>query len=135
MAWLLANVLLDVVDKELERRGHCFVRYADDCNVYVQSKRAAERVMEGLVAFYAKLKLEINPAKSAVALAWERSFLGYRFWVAAGQIVKRRVAPKALEVMKERVREITSRNGGRSLAHVVAELLFSHHAGPPPSVR
>ena len=132
---LLANVLLDVVDKEMERRGHCFVRYADDCNVYVQSKRAAERVMEGLVALYAKLKLEINPAKSAVALAWERSFLGYRFWVAAGQIVKRRVAPKALEVMKERVREITSRNGGRSLAHVVAELLFSHHAGPPPSVR
>lgn len=119
---LLANVLLDVVDKELERRGHCFVRYADDCNVYVQSKRAAERVMEGLVALYAKLKLEINPAKSAVALAWERSFLGYSFWVAAGQIVKRRVAPKALEVMKERVRDITARNGGRSLVQVVAEL-------------
>ena len=119
---LLANVLLDVVDKELERRGHGFVRYADDCNVYVRSKRAAERVMEGLVALYAKLKLEINPAKSAVALAWERSFLGYSFWVAAGQIVKRRVAPKALTVLKERVRDITSRNGGRSLVHVVAEL-------------
>jgi hypothetical protein len=77
-------VLLDVVDKELERRGHCFVRYADDCNVYVRSRWAAERVMEGMVALYTKLKLEINPAKSAVALAWERSFLGYGFWVAAG---------------------------------------------------
>ena len=64
---LLANVLLDVVDQELERRGHRFVRYADDCNVYVRSKRAAERVMEGLVGLYAKLKLQINAAKSAVA--------------------------------------------------------------------
>jgi RNA-directed DNA polymerase len=119
---LLANVLLDVVDKELERRGHCFVRYADDCNVYLQSRRSAERVMEGLVALYAKLRLAINPAKSAVALAWDRSFLGYSFWVDTGEIVKRRVAPKALTAMKERVREITSRNGGRSLVHVVAEL-------------
>lgn len=119
---LLANVLLDVVDKELERRGHCFVRYADDGNVYVRSKRAAERVMEGLVALYAKLKLEINAAKSAVALAWDRSFLGYRFWVTAEQSVKRRVAPTALTVMKERVRDITSRHGGRSLGQVVTEL-------------
>jgi retron-type reverse transcriptase len=77
---LLANVLLDVVDRELERRGHAFVRYADDCNVYVESRRAADRVMEGLVVLYAKLKLQINPAKSAVALANERAFLGFRFY-------------------------------------------------------
>jgi group II intron reverse transcriptase/maturase len=119
---LLANVLLDVVDQQLERRGHRFVRYADDCNVYVQSKRAAERVMEGLVVFYAKLKLTVNPTKSAVAPVWERSFLGYRFWVAPGKIVKRRVSPTALTKMKERVREITARNGGRSLRHVVGVL-------------
>ena len=125
---LLANVLLDVVDKELERRGHRFVRYADDCNVYVESKRAAERVMAGLMQLYAKLKLRVNPTKSAVAPARDRSFLGYRFWVAPGKIVKRRVAPKALDKMKERVREITSRNGGRSLAQVVA-LLRSYLAG------
>jgi group II intron reverse transcriptase/maturase len=125
---LLANVLLDVVDKELERRGHRFVRYADDCNVYVQSKRAAERVMEGLTQLYAKLKLRVNPAKSAVAPARDRSFLGYSFWFAPGKIVKRRVAPKALEKLKERIREITSRSGGRSLTQVVA-LLRSYLTG------
>ncbi|MDP1858816.1 MAG: group II intron reverse transcriptase/maturase [Gemmatimonadaceae bacterium] len=119
---LLANVLLDVVDKELERRGHRFVRYADDCNVYVQSQRAAERVMEGLVGLYATLKLRVNPMKSAVALARERSFLGYSFWMAPGEIVKRRLAPKALAKLKERLRQITSRNGGRSIEHVAREL-------------
>lgn len=119
---LLANVLLDVVDKKLERRGHRFVRYADDCNVYVRSKRAAERVMAGLTQLYAQLKLRVNPAKSAVAPAWQRSFLGYSFWYAPGKIVKRRVAPKALDKMKERVRELTARSGGRSLAQVCAEL-------------
>ena len=119
---LLANVLLDVVDQVLERRGHRFVRYADDCNVYVRSKRAGERVMEGLVGLYAELALQINPAKSAVAPARERSFLGYSFWIAPGKVVKRRIAPKALEKMKERVREITSRSGGRSIAQVCAEL-------------
>ena len=119
---LLANVLLDVVDQQLERLGHRFVRYADECNVYVQSKRAAERVMVGLTRLYANLKLMVNVTKSAVAPARERSFLGYSFWVAPGKIVKRRVAPKALEKMKERLREITSRNGGRSLADVCAEL-------------
>jgi RNA-directed DNA polymerase len=119
---LLANVLLDVVDKQLERRGPRFVRYADDCNVYVRSKRAAERVMAGLIQLYAKLKLRVNPAKSAVAPARDRSFLGYSFWYAPGKIVKRRVAPKALEKMKERVREITSRSGGRSLTEVVSRL-------------
>src|SRR3989338_6053021 len=91
-------------------------------NVYVRSKRAADRVMEGLVALYATLKLRVNVTKSAVARAWERSFLGYSFWVAPGKIVKRRVAPKALKAMQERVRDITSRNGGRSLTQVVREL-------------
>jgi RNA-directed DNA polymerase len=125
---LLANVLLDVVDRRLERREHRFVRYADDCNVYVRSKRAAERVMEGLVALFAKLKLRVNLTKSAVAPVWQRSFLGYSFWVAPGKIVKRRVAPKALEKMKERIRAITSRNGGRSLTQVVV-LLRSYLMG------
>jgi group II intron reverse transcriptase/maturase len=119
---LLANVLLDDVDKALERRGHRFARYADDCNVYVRSKRAGERVMQGLVSLYASLTLRVNASKSAVAPAKDRKFLGYSFWYAAGSVVKRRVAPKALMAMKERVRQITSRNGGRSLAQVVAEL-------------
>jgi RNA-directed DNA polymerase len=119
---LLANVLLDTVDKVLEQRGHRFVRYADDCNVYVRSKRAADRVMEGLVALYATLKLRVNVTKSAVARAWERSFLGYSFWVAPGKIVKRRVTPKALKTMQERIRNITSRNGGHSLGQVVRAL-------------
>jgi RNA-directed DNA polymerase len=119
---LLANVLLDEVDKALERRGHRFARYADDCNVYVRSKRAGERVMEALVGLYAKLRLRVNPDKSAVARAWGREFLGFSFWVAPGRVVKRRVAPKALAAMRERIRAITSRTGGRSLAHVVAEL-------------
>ena len=119
---LLANVLLDEVDRELERSGHSFVRYADDCNVYVQSKRAGERVMEHLRALYAKLRLKVNEEKSTVARVWSRKFLGYSFWVAPGRLVKRRVAPKALTEFKERIRQITSRNGGRSLGKVVEEL-------------
>jgi group II intron reverse transcriptase/maturase len=119
---LLANVLLDEVDKELERRGHAFVRYADDCNVYVRSRRAGEDVMETLRRLYARLRLKVNEAKSAVARPWDRKFLGYSFWVAPGRRVKRRVAPKALEAMKERVRAITARNGGRSMDQVIAEL-------------
>lgn len=119
---LLANVLLDEVDRELERSGHAFVRYADDCNVYVQSRRAGERVMERLRGLYAKLRLKVNEEKSTVARVWDRKFLGYSFWVAPGKVVKRRVSPKALEGFKERVRHITSRNGGRSLPKVVEEL-------------
>ncbi|HEX2093685.1 MAG TPA: group II intron reverse transcriptase/maturase [Longimicrobiaceae bacterium] len=119
---LLANVLLDEVDRVLEKSGHAFVRYADDCNVYVRSKRAGERVMEHLRALYAKLRLKVNEDKSAVARAWDRTFLGYSFWVAGGRVVKRRVAPKALEDFKQRIRQITSRNGGRSLGKVVGEL-------------
>jgi group II intron reverse transcriptase/maturase len=115
---LLANVLLDEVDKELEKRGHAFVRYADDCNVYVQSRRAGERVMRSLRRLYAKLRLRVNEAKSAVAPARKRKFLGFSFWGAG----KRRVAPKAIATMKDRVRQITARNRGQSLPSVVAEL-------------
>jgi group II intron reverse transcriptase/maturase len=125
---LLANVLLDEVDKVLERRGHRFARYADDCNVYVRSQRAGERVMAALVRRYAKLKLRVNVEKSAVARVWDRQFLGFSFWVARGSVVKRRVAPKALHKMKERVRALTARNGGRSIRQVVA-LLRSYLIG------
>jgi RNA-directed DNA polymerase len=119
---LLANVLLDEVDKELEKRGHAFVRYADDCNVYVRSRRAGERVMGLLRRLYARLRLRINESKSAVDYPWNRKILGYSFWSGPGRVVKRRVASKALETMKERVRLITKRSGGRSVEQVVAEL-------------
>lgn len=119
---LLANVLLDEVDRELERRGHAFARYADDCNVYVRSKRAGERVMEALRGLYAELRLKVNESKSAVARPWARTFLGYSFYVAKGREVKRRVAPKAMAAMKARVRRITRRNGGRSMEQVTTEI-------------
>ena len=119
---LLANVLLDEVDQELERRGHAFVRYADDCNVYVRSKRAGKRVMKTLRRLYAKLRLRVNEEKSAVARVWDRQFLGYSFWVATGKVVKRRVSAKALVKFKGRIRQITSRIGGRSLEQVAKEL-------------
>ena len=119
---LLANVLLDEVDKELERRGLSFVRYADDLNVYVRSKRAGEDAMQALRRLYARLRLRVNEAKSAVARPQDRKFLGYSFWVAPGRKIRRRIAPKALAAMKERVREITTRNGGRSMDWVIAEL-------------
>jgi hypothetical protein len=119
---LLANVLLDEVDKELEKRGLNFVRYADDLNVYVGSKRAGEDAMQTLRRLYAGLRLRINEAKSAVARPQDRQFLGYSFWDAEGGEVKRRVAPKALAAMKDRVRQITGRTRGRSLTSVVAEL-------------
>jgi len=119
---LLANVLLDEVDKELEKRGHAFVRYADDLNVYVRSQRAGERVYEGLKKLFGKLRLVVNEEKSAVDLAVRRDFLGYSFWVAAEGRIKRRVARKALGAMKDRVRGITNRSGGRSLSAVAKEL-------------
>jgi len=119
---LLANVLLDEVDKELEKRGHAFARYADDGNVYVRSERAAKDVMETLKRLYAKLKLKVNESKSRVTRVWDSQFLGYSLWVAKGREVKHRVGAKALKAMKARVREITSRNGGRSLAQVAGRL-------------
>ena len=119
---LLANVLLDQVDKELERRGHAFVRYADDCNVYVRSLRAGERVMKVLRQQYAKLRLQINEGKSAVARACSRPFLSYGFWIAPGRVVKRRVAASALEELKQCVRNFTRRTGGQSLKQVCSAL-------------
>jgi group II intron reverse transcriptase/maturase len=119
---LLANVLLDDVDKELEKRGHAFARYADDCNVYVRSRRAGERVMQMLRRLFAKLRLRINEAKSAIARPRDRKFLGYSFWHGRGGEIKRRVASKALVAMKDRVRDLTKRTRGRSLTSVVAEL-------------
>ena len=89
---LLANVLLDEVDRELERRGHRFVRYADDCNVYVRSQRAGERVLAGLRKLYDRLHLKVNEAKTAVARAFGRKFLGYSLWRSPGGEVKRAVA-------------------------------------------
>ena len=120
---LLANVLLDEVDKELERRGHCFVRYADDCNVYVRSRRAGERVMGLLRRLYARLRLKVNETKSAVTSVFaERKFLGYSFWVAPKGVIKRRVATKALTAFKQRIRWLTRRSGGRSMQQVVDRL-------------
>ena len=119
---LLANVLLDEVDKALEARGLCFARYADDCNVYVSSKKAGERVMVYLRKLYTGLKLQINEAKSAVASAFGRKFLGYALWVAKGKEVKCAVAHKALDNFKVRIRQLTRRSGGRSMAQVVEKL-------------
>ena len=119
---LLANMLLDEVDKELERRGHCFARYADDCNVYVGSRKAGERVMELLRSLYAKLHLTVNETKSAVASVFGRKFLGYSLWVAKGKLVKFRVADKPLATFKQRIRQLTRRSGGRSMGEVVQRL-------------
>lgn len=119
---LLANVLLDEVDRELERRGHAFVRYADDSNVYVRSQRAGQRVMAWLVRAYGRLRLRINPEKSTVARAISRSLLGFAFWVGSGRRIRRRVAPEALATMKDRVRQLTGRSRGRSLEQVAADL-------------
>ncbi|MDR6204424.1 group II intron reverse transcriptase/maturase [Paraburkholderia graminis] len=119
---LLANVLLDEVDKELERWGHCFARYADDANVYVRSRRAGERVMALLRRLYGRLRLKVNETKSAVASVFGRKFLGYSLWVAAGGVVKRKVAAKPLLAFKHRIRELTHRSGGRSMKKVVEQL-------------
>jgi RNA-directed DNA polymerase len=118
---LLSNLMLDVLDKELETRGHCFVRYADDCNIYVRSRRAGERVMASVESFLTRrLKLRVNRAKSAVAAPRARKFLGFSF--TPGAAPKRRIAPQARARFVERVRELTRRTRGRSLARVVEEL-------------
>lgn len=119
---LLANVLLDEVDKELEKRGHAWVRYADDGNVYVRSRRAGERVMGLLRRLYGDLRLRINDAKSAVARVWDRKFLGFSFWVAPRKQVRVRIADRALGAMKERVRRLTRRTCGQSLEQITQEL-------------
>jgi RNA-directed DNA polymerase len=118
---LLSNLMLDVLDKELEKRGHRFVRYADDCNIYVRSQRSGERVMEGIEQFLAKrLKLKVNKVKSAVAKPSLRKFLGFSF--TGGKQPRRRIAPQAIDRLKARVRELTRRTGGQSLSQVAKEL-------------
>src|SRR5580704_11719583 len=118
---LLSNLVLDELDREVERRGHRFVRYADDCNIYVRSERAGQRVMESVTQFITqKLKLKVNEAKSAVARPQERKFLGFSF--TAGPEVKRVIAPKALDRFKRRIREITIRAKGVSIKSTVEEL-------------
>jgi RNA-directed DNA polymerase len=118
---LLSNLMLDVLDKELEIRGLNFVRYADDCNIYVRSQRAGERVMASIEAFLAKrLKLKVNKAKSAVARPVKRKFLGFSF--TKGKQPRRRIAPQSRTRFRSRVRELTRRTRGRSLAQVIEEL-------------
>ena len=118
---LLSNLMLDVLDKELEKRSHRFVRYADDCNIYVRSRKAGERVMASIETFLAKrLKLRVNKAKSAVAKPSVRKFLG--FSVTGGERPRRRIAPQVVARFKARVRELTRRTHGASLLQIVKEL-------------
>jgi RNA-directed DNA polymerase len=118
---LLSNLVLDELDRELERRGHRFVRYADDSNIYIRSERAGQRVMESVTRFITqKLKLKVNEAKSAVARPQERKFLGFSF--TTDPEVKRTIAPKALGRFKRRIREITRRAKGVSIEATIEEL-------------
>ena len=117
----MSNLLLNLLDRELERRGHRFVRYADDCNIYVRSERAGRRAMGSITRFIErKLKLKVNREKSGVDKVHRLSFLGFSF--TAGKTLKRRIAGGSVERFKERVREITQRTRGRSLEQVVGEL-------------
>src|SRR6201993_5465055 len=119
---LLSNLMLDVLDKELEKCGHRFVRYADDCNIYVRSQRAGERVMAGIEKLLAKrLKLKMNKAKSAVAKPSVRKFLGFSF-TGGKESPRRRIAPQAVARFKTKVRELTRRTRGRSLTQIIKEL-------------
>jgi len=116
---LLANLLLDDLDRELERRGHRFCRYADDCNIYARSLAAGQRVMESVVQFLeGKLRLRVNREKNAVAPVGERKFLGHRLLLNG----KLGISPKSVKRAKEKIRQITHRNRGVSLAKVIVEL-------------
>jgi RNA-directed DNA polymerase len=118
---LLSNLVLDELDRELERRGHRFVRYADDCNIYVRSEKAGQRVMESLKRFITKrLKLKVNEQKSAVARPQVRKFLGFSF--TDGPVIRRTIAPKAIERFKDRIREITRRARSVSLDQTMVVL-------------
>lgn len=119
---LLSNLLLNEVDWELSRRGLAFARYADDCNVYVKSKRAAERTMQTMEKIMGKLKLTINREKSAAAYVGKRKFLGYSLWIGSNRVVKRKVSPQALQKFKEKVRSLTSRTCGKSMKQVIDRL-------------
>lgn len=137
---LLANVLLDELDKELEKRGHRFCRYADDCNIYVRTEEAGNRVMKSVTEFLArKLKLKVNQEKSAVAPTEERKFLGHRI-LKDGKLG---IAPKNLKRAKDKIRELTGRNRGESLEKVVKRLnsylsgwvVYYRHAAMPSHLR
>jgi RNA-directed DNA polymerase len=118
---LLSNLVLDELDRELERRKHCFVRYADDCNIYVRSRRAGERVKRSITGFITRrLKLKVNEQKSAVARPADRKFLG--FSLTRAHEPKRRIAVKALERFKGKVRELTGRTRGISIEQMTKEL-------------
>jgi RNA-directed DNA polymerase len=118
---LLSNIVLDELDRELEKRGHKFVRYADDCNVYVRSERAGQRVMQSLRRLLTgKLRLRINENKSAVGRPHQRKFLGFSF--TSQKQARRRIAPKAKQRFKERIRELTGRMRGRTLSDIIREL-------------
>ena len=121
MSPLLANIMLDDLDKELEKRGHKFVRYADDCNIYVKSRRAGERVMKSVKDFVeGRLKLRVNQSKSAVDRPWKRKFLGFSF--TSGKEPKIRLAPKTVKRFKDTVRQKTRRNRGISLEERIEAL-------------
>jgi RNA-directed DNA polymerase len=118
---LLSNLVLDELDRELERRGHRFVRYADDCNIYVRSQQAGQRVMDSIKRFITqRLKLKVNEKKSAVARPQERKFLGFTF--SGGHGIRRHIAPKAVERFKERIREITRQAKSVDLGATMATL-------------
>jgi RNA-directed DNA polymerase len=120
---LLSNLVLDELDKELEKRGHKFVRYADDCNIYVRSARAGQRVMSGISRFIAdQLKLKVNASKSAVDRPSRRTFLGFSFTDDPAATPQRCIAPKAIDRFKERVRELTRQAKGQSLRQMAAVL-------------
>ena len=118
---LLSNILLDDLDKELERRGHAFCRYADDCNIYVRSKQAGERVLSSLTRFLLeRLRLRVNPDKSAVDRPWKRKFLGYS--MTSHQAPQLKVAPKSVERFKAKIRRLFRFGRGRNLKRFVQEL-------------
>jgi hypothetical protein len=118
---LLSNVLLDDLDRELERRGHCFCRYADDCNIYVRSETAGQRVMRGIRTFLEEvLRLRVNEAKSAVEQPWKRKFLGYSVtWHSETRL---RIAPESLTRLRNRVRELLRKGRGQSLTKTIEKL-------------
>ncbi|EGD50375.1 RNA-directed DNA polymerase (Reverse transcriptase) [Thermoanaerobacter ethanolicus JW 200] len=119
---LLANIMLDELDKELEKRGHKFCRYADDCNIYVRSRSAGNRVMKSIKKFIeSKLKLKVNEAKSAVDRPWRRKFLGFSFYTKENE-VRIRIHEKSIKRFKEKVREITNRNKGISMENRIKRL-------------
>jgi RNA-directed DNA polymerase len=122
MSPLLSNILLDDLDRELERRGHAFCRYADDCNIYVRSERAGQRLMASLTRFLTeRLRLTVNRAKSAVDRPWKRTFLG--FSVTAHREPRLRVAPKSVTRLRDKLREVFRSGRGQSVAHTIKTLI------------